>query len=177
MRKSYVPLLLLALSGLSCPGPSFSADTGLRPGLWHMRASSNLFALAEQIPPQQMQGLSDLARQYGFTVPKIHNGEAESDVCVTPKMAAQPIPPSFYNTESGCEARNAVRNGDHFSADIVCDGADVQGQGQAEATLNSPESFSGVTLFKGLVRGVPVDDRAQTSGQWIAGTCPPAAGR
>jgi hypothetical protein len=172
MRKRPVFLFLLAL-----PALSYSAGTGLRPGLWHMRASSNLLALAEQIPPQQMQGLSDLARQYGFTVPKIRNGEAESDVCITPEMAAQPIPPSFYNTESGCEARNAVRDGDRFSADIVCNGADVQGQGRAEATLQSPESFSGVTTFKGLVRGVPVDDRAQTSGQWTAEACQPAAAR
>jgi hypothetical protein len=170
MRKSSVLLGLFIL-----PGLALSADTGMRPGLWHMRASSNLLALAEQIPPQQMQGLSDLAKQYGFTVPKIRNGAAESDVCITPEMAAQAIPPSFYNTESGCEARNAVRNGDQFSADIVCDGAEVQGQGRAEATLHSPQSFSGVTTFKGLVRGVPVDDRAETSGQWTSDVCQPAA--
>lgn len=173
MKKERLVFLALFLM----PALGRSADTGLRPGLWHMRASSNLLALAQQIPPQQMQGLSDLARQYGFTVPTIRNGEAESDVCITPEMAAQPIPPSFYNTESGCEARNAVRNGDHFSADIVCNGADVQGQGRAEATLESPERFSGVTTFKGLVRGVPVDDKAQTGGQWLAETCPAAAAR
>jgi len=169
-RLAFLALFLM-------PSLGRSADTGLRPGLWHLRASSNLLALAQQIPPQQMQGLNDLARQYGFTVPAIRNGAAESDVCITPEMAAQPIPPSFYNAESGCEARNAVRDGDHFTADIACNGADLQGQGRAEATLSSPESFSGVTTFKGLARGLPVDDKAVTSGQWLAETCPPAAAR
>jgi hypothetical protein len=169
-RKRLVFLTLFLMPGLSP-----AADTGMRPGLWHMRASSGLLALAQQIPPQQMQGLSDLARQYGFTVPAVRNGAATSDVCITPQMAAQPIPPSFYNIESGCETRNAVRDGNRFSADIVCNGPDIQGQGRTEATLDGAESFSGVTLFKGIVRGLPVDDRAETSGRWTADSCPSAA--
>jgi hypothetical protein len=169
MSRLSILAVLLAL-----PLASHAAETNFRPGLWHMRTSSGLLALAGQIPPQQMQGLSDLARQYGLAMPKISNGEAESEVCLTADMAAQAIPPSFYNSQSGCEARNAVRNGDRFSTDIVCSGADIQGQGRAEATLTSQESFTGVTTFRGAVNGVPVDDRADTSGRWIAAACPAA---
>jgi hypothetical protein len=166
MRKS-----LIAITTFTLASAGFAADTGMRPGLWEMSASSNLLSLVEQIPPDQMQGLNNLAKQYGFDMPQIQNGAASSQVCITPAMAAQKIPPSFYNQQSGCEARNATRNGNHFSADLACSNGDVQGEGKADATLNSPENFSGMTTFKGTVRGIPVDDRATTSGRWITSDC------
>jgi len=164
--------LLVLLAVMTTTSAAFSAETTMRPGLWEMSASSNLLSLAEQIPPNQMQGISNLAKQYGLEMPKIQNGAAKSQVCITPEMAAQKIPPSFYNRQSGCEARNATRNGNQFGADLVCSGTDIQGTGRADATLDSAESFSGVSTFRGNVRGVPVDDRANTSGRWIAATCP-----
>jgi hypothetical protein len=162
---------LFAVATFALLSTGFAAETGVRPGLWEMSASSNLLSLADQIPPDQLQGLNNLAKQYGFDMPQIRNGAARSQVCITPAMAAQAIPPSLYNQQSGCEARNATRNGNHVSADLVCSGADVQGEGKADVTLNNPESFSGTTIFKGTVRGIPVDDRATTSGRWIAPDC------
>jgi hypothetical protein len=144
----------------------------MKPGLWEMSASSELLNLVEQIPPNQMQNLSNLAKQYGFDMPKIQNGAASSKVCITPEMAAQNIPPSAYHRQSGCETRNASRVDNRYSADLVCASDQVNGQGKAEATLNTPENFSGKTSFKGTVRGVAVDESANTSGRWLAATCP-----
>jgi hypothetical protein len=149
----------------------FAADSGMQPGLWEVNASSDLLALAQQIPPDQMQGLGNLARQYGFQMPVIKNGAATSDVCITPDMATRQIPPSLYSRESGCEVNHATRNGNRLNADLVCSGADIQGEGKTEAIFDTPKSFSGTTTFKGTVRGVPIDDRAATSGRWIAANC------
>lgn len=176
MRK-----LLPAVATFALASAAYAAEIDIRPGLWEMNASSNLLSLAEQIPPDQMQGLNNLAKQYGFEMPKIQNGAAKSEICITPEMAAQKIPPSFYNRQSGCEARNATRVDNRFSADLVCSNGNVQGQGKAEATLLNAENFTGTTSFRGTVQGVPVDDRASTSGRWIASDCaaakPPAVNR
>ena len=167
-----LPLSLTLLMALHMGAHAAENKMQMKPGLWEMSASSELLNLVEQIPPNQMQNLSNLAKQYGFDMPKIQNGAATSKVCITPEMAAQNIPPSFYHRQSGCEARNANRIDNRYSADLVCNSDQVSGQGKAEATLNTPESFSGKTSFKGNVRGVAVDESANTSGRWIAASCP-----
>lgn len=166
MYKIFIPVALLGFTSLAC-----SAESNMRPGSWEISATSNLLTLAEQIPPDQMQNLSNLARQYGVAMPKIKNGAASSKVCITPEMAAKEIPPYIFHQQSGCEARNATRAGNHYSADLACTGDQIQGEGKAEATLTTPESFSGYTRFNGLVRGIPVDERAETSGRWISSNC------
>jgi len=168
MRAFPVALALLTF----CQGAA--AASVMRPGLWEITGSSPLLALAEGIPPQQMQGLDNLARQYGFSVPTIRHDAATTRVCVTPEMAAQSVPPTLYAQQAGCVARHITQTGNRFQADISCDGADVSGTGQAEATFDTPMHFSGITVFKGTVRGVPVDDSAQTNGRWIAAECPAA---
>jgi hypothetical protein len=166
MRKCF-----LALSILSFASAAHSAENNMRPGLWEMTATSNLLALARQIPPDQMQRLSNLARQYGFDMPKIQDGAASSQVCITPQMADQKIPPSLYHAQSGCSATNAVRNGNSYTMDLVCAGPELKGSGKAQGTFTSPESFSGRTEFNGEVRGNPVSDQAVTSGRWISASC------
>src|SRR4051812_18561551 len=97
LRKISMKKLLVLVAVMTTTSAAFSAETSMRPGLWEMSASSNLLSLAEQISPDQMQGISNLAKQYGLEMPKIQNGAAKSQVCITPDMAAQKIPPSFYN--------------------------------------------------------------------------------
>jgi hypothetical protein len=169
MYKVFVSIALFSLASVAC-----SAEINMRPGLWEMTATSDLLSLAEQIPPEQMQNLRNLAQQYGVAMPTIKNGAASSKVCITAEMAEKKIPPYAYHQQSGCEARNAIRTGNHYSADLACTGEQIKGEGKAEATLMTPESFSGYTRFSGLVRGVPVDERAETSGRWIAPDCTPA---
>lgn len=167
MRQKF---LFFSLSiALTCS--THAAENNIRPGLWELSATSNLLALAEQIPPDQLRNLDNLARQYGFEMPKIKNGAASSKVCVTREMAEQNIPPSAYHRQSGCETRNATRIDNRYSADLVCTGEQVSGQGRTEATLTTSESFTGHTRFKGVVRGIAIDEQANTSGRWINADC------
>ncbi|WP_076593411.1 DUF3617 domain-containing protein [Herminiimonas arsenitoxidans] len=168
MRKFLLPLSLL----LAFTSSVHAAENTMRPGLWEMSATSDLLSLAEQIPPDQMQNLSNLAKQYGFDMPKIQNGAATSKVCITKEMAEQKIPPYLYHRQSGCEARNAIRVENRYTADLACSGNQINGQGKTEATLTTSESFTGRTEFKGQVRGIPVDESANTSGRWLGQSCP-----
>ncbi len=167
MHKNILFLSLAALLASSAQ----AAENKMRPGLWEISTSSRLLAFAEQIPPDQMQNLSNLARQYGFEMPKIKNGAANSRVCVTKEMSEQNIPPYFYHRQSGCEVKNATRIENRYSADLVCTSRQINGQGKTAATLNTPESFAGQTEFSGTVRGVNVDEKADTSGTWLAANC------
>ena len=91
-----LPLSLTLLMALHMGAHAAENKMQMKPGLWEMSASSELLNLVEQIPPNQMQNLSNLAKQYGFDMPKIQNGAATSKVCITPEMAAQNIPPVSY---------------------------------------------------------------------------------
>lgn len=162
-------LLLPLIAALSFSAHAVEND--MRAGLWEINTTSGLLSLAEQIPPDQMQNLANLAKQYGFDMPAIKNGTASSKVCVTKEMAEQKIPPYLYHRQSGCEARNATRVENRYSADLACASDQINGQGKTEAILTTPESFTGQTQFKGSVKGVAVDERANTSGRWVSASC------
>lgn len=167
MHRKFLLLSLLAILGTT----AHAVENKMRPGLWEMTTTSDLLSLAEQIPPDQMQNLGKLARQYGFDMPTIKNGAASSKFCVTREMAEQKIPPYLYHRQSGCEARNATRIENRYSADLACASDQVSGQGKTEATLTTPESFKGSSEFKGSVRGIAVDEHARTSGRWLNAYC------
>jgi len=162
--------ILLSLMSV-CAFNAHAVENNMRPGLWEISTTSGLLSLAEQIPPDQMQNLANLAKQYGFDMPAIKNGAANSNVCITKEMAEQKIPPYLHHPQSGCQAKNATRVENRYSADLACASDQITGQGRTDATLNTPESFTGQTQFKGSVRGVAVDERANTNGRWISANC------
>lgn len=143
----------------------------MRPGLWEITTTSPLLKLAQQIPPDQMSGLLALAKQHGIEVPQMNNGAAVARVCVTPDMARQDILPDLNQTQAGCSSRNARRDGNNFSLDIACKSSRISGSGSAQGTLTTPETFTGNSQFRGTVQGMPVDQQAQTSGQWRSASC------
>jgi len=168
-RITLIPLYAILVCGVA--QAAAPEDLTPRPGLWEINATSDLLALVPRIPSDQMEKLRGLARQHGFDMPKIENGAASSRICITPEMAARNTMPDLYQQQSGCTSRNAVRNGARYSMDISCSGGRVRGSGRTEGVLETPERFSGTSTFSGTVDGNPVNERAQTSGQWIAASC------
>ncbi|MDQ3186673.1 MAG: DUF3617 domain-containing protein [Pseudomonadota bacterium] len=166
MRK-----ILLLLSLLSIVSAANAAKNNVRPGLWEVTTTSMLLALVPQIPPDQMQKLTSLAKQYGFDMPQIQNGAATSKVCITQQMADQEIPSYFHHNQSGCHIKNAIRAEDSYKMDLVCTDPQFKGNGRAEGTFTSPESFSGWTTFSGTLQNNPVNEHADTSGRWISANC------
>jgi hypothetical protein len=168
MRKIFIALTLISPLLASTAN---SAEFNMRPGLWQITTSSDLLWLAPQIPPDQMQNIKNLAKDYGFDMPQIENGAAISNACITQEMANQKTLPNFYQTELGCTSKNAARVGNNYKIDFVCASAELKGNGTAEGTITSPENFSGQTKFNGVAQSNPVNERADISGKWINASC------
>ena len=165
MHKILVSILLGLLA------TSVFAHQYIRPGLWEITTRSDLLALVPHIPSEHMQQLSDLAHRYGLKLPEIENGATTSDFCITPEMAKQDIPAYFYEHHSGCTVQDATRTGNSYRLNLVCANQHYQGNGTAQGTFTSPESFSGNTEFDSTVAGTPVHAAAETYGRWVGERC------
>lgn len=175
-QNAFLPRLILCVGFLLCLRAAAQSDPmPMRPGLWEMTTTSGLLKQVPEIAPDQMDQLRNLARQNGFELPTLRDGAAVSMVCITPEMAKQNVPPTMIHDQSGCAAEHVARNDNAYRADLVCNGQAIQGSGQAEGSFSSPERFSGQTVFNGLVQGLPVNERAQTTGRWVAARCDQAA--
>lgn len=165
MHKILVSILLglLATSGF--------AHQHIRPGLWEITTRSDLLALVPHIPAEHVQQLNNLASRYGLKLPKIENGATTSNICITPEMAKQDIPAYFYEHRSGCTVQDATRTGNSYRLNLVCANQHFQGNGTAQGTFTSPESFSGNTEFDSTVAGTPVHAAAETYGRWAGERC------
>lgn len=172
MRKI---LIGLTLHGFILIAPLFTAtayaENNMRPGLWQITTTSDLLRLVPHLPPEQMQSIKDLARDYGMEMPQVENGAAISQTCITQEMVNQKTLPTFYNTQLGCTSKNATRSGNNYKVDFVCASADLTGNGTAEGTITTPEAFTGQTNFTGEAQGNPVSERADINGKWIGANC------
>jgi len=168
MRKT---LLAVVFASSFMSSTANSADNNMRPGLWEITASSDLLWFVPQIPPDQIQILKDLAVQYGVDMPQIQMGDATSKTCITQEMAVQQNLPIFYQNQLGCITTNTTRIGNKYRADFTCSSLLLKGNGTAEGTFTSPESFLGRTQFDGVAQGHPVNEHADISGRWINSSC------
>jgi hypothetical protein len=148
-----------------------ASGNSVRPGLWEVTTTSMLLALVPRIPPDQMQQLSDLAKQYGLEIPRIENGAATSRVCITQEMANHEIPSYFHVHQTGCSVKNATRSNNSYKMDLVCTGSPVKGTGRGKGSFSTPERFSGWTVFTGTMQDRPFNEHADTSGRWIGASC------
>lgn len=169
MHKPIVSIVSI-FSGMLIATAS-SAHQHIRPGLWEITTKSDLLALVPHIPSEHMAQLNNLAHRYGLKLPKIENNAATSNLCVTQEMAQQEIPTYFYENRSGCTVQNATRLGNSYKMDLACANKHFQGNGSAQGTFTSPESFSGNTGFDSTLRGTPVYASAETVGRWIGEHC------
>lgn len=162
---------LLSIALLSLANATIAAEDSMRPGLWEITTTSDLLNFASQIPPDQMKNLGSLAKEYGFDMPVIQNGAAKSNTCITPEMARQKVAPDSFQTPAGCVVKSVTRNGNSYHADYVCDNSQIKGNGTADGTFTSVESFTGRTIFNGAVQGTPINETADITGKWVSSNC------
>ena len=173
MRKILIGLTLLNFSLIAAilAPTANAAETNMRPGLWQITTTSDLLLLAQHVPPDQMQSIKDLASEYGLEMPKIDNGAAISQACITQEMSAQKTLPNLYNAQLGCSSKNATRSGNNYKIDFVCASPDLKGNGTAAGVITTPEAFTGQTNFIGEAQGNPVNEKADISGKWLNASC------
>lgn len=148
-----------------------AAESNMRAGLWEISTTSDLLLLAPHLPPDQMQSIKDLAEDYGFEIPKIENGAAISQVCITQEMVNNNTLPNFHQPQLGCTSKNESRSGNQYKIDYVCASSNLKGSGTAAVIITSPKTFTGQTNFSGEAQGNPVNEHADIDGKWINASC------
>ena len=162
-------LALLALGAVTTAGAT-TATTNIRPGLWEIKTTSDIFKLA-QLSPESIQNLKNLAELYGVDISQLSMGKTSSQVCISPETANASTPPNFHDPDSGCKTKNPARNGNKYSYEFTCPGPQMKGTGTAQGTFTTPEHFSGKTRFSGVAQGIPVDEQGDISGRWVGSNC------
>jgi hypothetical protein len=163
MRQLFATLLMLSLF----PIAAVAAADQTRPGLWEMTMKSDAMKNMPQIPPEQMEQM----RKMGINIPQMKDGGMVTKVCITRQMAERGHPPAMADKETGCQTRNYQRSGSGYSADVVCDGAMMKGEGKVKGNFSGNESFTSTYDFKGTMHGQPVSQHQETSGRWLAADC------
>ena len=170
MRKTAIPLLLLSMLAV----PAFAANQ-MKPGLWEMKMKSDAMKNMPKISPEQMEQM----RKMGMNVPQMQDGAMVTKVCVTKQMTESNAPPGMEKNDMGCETKNMQQGAGSYSADIVCNSAQMKGEGKVKGTFSSDTAFSSTYDFKGTMHGQPVNQRHENSGKWLGADCgnvPPAGG-
>lgn len=168
MRKTVVPLLLLSMLSASA-----IAATQMKPGLWEMTMKSDAIKNMPKIPPEQMEQM----RKMGINIPQMQDGAMVTKVCITKQMTEGSALPGMDQNDMGCQTKNMQRSGSSYSADIVCNGAQMKGEGKVKGTFSGDTAFSSTYDFKGAMHGQPVSQRHENSGRWLGADCgnvPPA---
>lgn len=168
LSASQFSLTLISIAFITS---AHAAETSMKPGLWEVTTTSNLLTLASQIPPEQMESINDLAKEYGFEMPAIQNGAAKSNACITQEMANKKLMPSSFQEQAGCKVNKATQTGNSYRVEFVCKNPQLDGNGVAEGTFTNAESFTGQTVFNGTVQGNPIKDQANMSGKWVSASC------
>lgn len=163
MRKFAVPLLLCSM----LYAPAASAAGQMKPGLWEMTMKSDAMKSMPKLSPQQMEQM----RKMGVPVPQMQDGGIVSQVCITKEAAESKQMPGMQRNETGCEVKNPQQGSSSYSADIVCNGAAMKGEGKVKGSFTGNERFSSTYDFKGTMHGQPVNQRHETSGKWLGVDC------
>jgi hypothetical protein len=139
----------------------------MKAGLWELTVKSDMMKNLPNMSPEQIEKM----RQMGVNMPQMQGGAMVTKVCVSKTMAERDQPPPMQHGASGCQTKNFQHSGSEYSADIVCDGPNLKGQGSAKGKYSGMESFVSTYEFKGTAHGHAVDNRAETSGKWLSADC------
>lgn len=156
----------LLLTSTLFASSTFAAEQ-MKPGLWEMTMKSDAMKNMPKIPPEQMEQM----RKMGINVPQMTDGGIVNKVCITKKMAESAQAPGMDKNGMGCQTKNYQRSGGSYSADIVCNGADMKGEGKIKGVFSGDSSFSSTYEFKGTAHGQPINQRHESSGKWLAADC------
>ncbi|OWW20247.1 DUF3617 domain-containing protein [Noviherbaspirillum denitrificans] len=170
MRKNAIPLLLLSMLSAS----AFAAGQ-MKPGLWEMTMKSDAMKNMPKMTPEQMEQM----RKMGMNVPQIQDGAMVHKICVTKQMTESNTLPGADGKEMGCQTKNMQQSGNSYSADVVCNSAQMKGEGKVKGSFSGDTAFTSTYDFKGTMHGQQVNQHHENSGKWLSADCgnvPPAGG-
>jgi hypothetical protein len=157
---------ILAASAAFASAPAMATEH-IKPGLWSVTVNSGGMAALSAIPPAQL----DKLRALGVKIPQISKAGITTQTCVPPDMTSLDQAVTAGARKMGCTAQNGHFEGNTYSVDMVCDNDRVKGSGTTTGTFVNDRSFTADTQFKGTVNGMPVDEKATTTGKWVGADC------
>jgi hypothetical protein len=166
MARPSAVLLHATLLAALLPASVFAAGQ-MKPGLWEMSIKSDAMKNMPKIPPEQIEQM----KKMGIAIPDFQEGGIKTKVCISKEMAERGEAPGAVDAASGCKAKNTRQSGNSYAVDIVCDGPDMKGEGRAQGSFISNESFTSTYNFKGTMHGQPVNQRHDSSGKWLGANC------
>lgn len=164
-------VLSVGILSLTCYAASAQAADQIKPGLWEMTirpdANSNMPREVPKMSPEQRKKMEEM----GVNVPEMRDGLVVNKMCVTKEMAGQQLPLDTARNSRGCETRNSHKTPTGFSADIVCTGDALKGEGKVISTISGDDRMSMVYDFKGTSDGKPVHRHHETSMKFLSADC------
>jgi hypothetical protein len=164
MRKFILSILMSTM--LSASFAALAAGQ-MKAGLWEMKMKSDAMKNMPAIPPEQIEQM----RKMGINVPTVQDGGIVTKVCISKEMAERDEPPQMMDKEMGCQSKNLQRSGNSYSLDIVCNSADMKGEGKAKGAFSGGDSFTATSDFKGTMHGQLVNQHLESSGKWLSADC------
>jgi hypothetical protein len=154
---------------------SVNAADMSKPGLWEMTTKSDAMKSVEtmqshKMTPEQMEKM----RQMGLNIPQMQDGAMVMKMCITKEMTQREHPAFSGQSpqhESECKTINQKHTGTSYSADIICDGPSLKGEGKLRSVMAGSDSYSTTYDFKGTSRGKPVSHHTESSAKWLGTDC------
>jgi hypothetical protein len=132
-------------------------------GLWDVTVMMNMPDMPK-IPPDQLAKMKAM----GISIP---NGNAMTvQHCMTAAEVAADRPPQMQHNQD-CAMQNVHASGGIFSADMVCNGADMKGNGHLEVSYDADTHYKGQMTFSGVSHGHPANMTNKFEGKWVSADC------
>lgn len=164
--RSVILTSFLAASVAFVSAPAMAAQH-MKPGLWTITVNSGAMAALSVIPQAQL----DKLRALGVKIPKISKAGVTTQTCVTPDMTNLNQTVTAGAHKMGCSAKDGHFEGDTYSVNMVCNNDHMKGSGKTTGTFVNDQSFTAETQFSGTVNGLPVNEKATTTGKWVGADC------
>ena len=132
-------------------------------GLWDVTVTMKM-ENAPQIPPDQLAKMKAM----GITVP--NNNTMTVQHCMTAAEVAADKPPQMQHNKD-CTMQNIKQSGNNYSADMVCSGADMTGNGHFSVSYDSDAHYAGKMTFSGTSHGHLTAMTNVFEGRWVSASC------
>ena len=138
------------------------ADHG-KVGLWSITTKMAM-ANMPQIPPEQ------LAKMQAMGIHMPGGNTMTMQHCMSAQEVASNAPPQLQHNKD-CNMQNMSMSGGTFTADMVCSGDEMQGNGHFTVHYDGDTHFVGKTTFTGTAHGHPVNTSNEMEGTWVSADC------
>ncbi len=178
MKHNVISVAAAALA-LAVAAAPVAAQT-FKPGLWQIsnkissaqpetdQAMSMLLQQLGNLPPEQRKAVEQMAARNGMAMPTIGaDGGIGVKACITPEMAARKQIPT--GQPGDCKSDNVAVPGGMKIA-FTC--TNPQSSGEGKLNFIGDTGFTMAMQVTTSARGAPERVAVNSSGQWLAATCP-----